>query len=281
MPWCPNCKNEYVEGIKICADCGCELVASLEKEASAVIFGDQEQMDRLLSFMKYNGLTSPRMQEDKAEQVYEIFVADGEREQARQIARVFLMQESSGQTAGQDETEEEPAETGMQESDVHSDGEQVSRGVYKDNAQKAEEFRDSGYTLLGVGIVGLAVVLLMAAGVIPFSLGGMTYLTYGVMGTMFLVFVIIGIRSMRSAKVYKKEALSESNLKEKIMSWCRDSLTAQEVDETFSGETLFEEEKYFRRTAFIKTKISRKFINIESGFLDNLIDEFYPELFEK
>jgi len=26
MPWCPKCKYEYREGIKICADCGCELV---------------------------------------------------------------------------------------------------------------------------------------------------------------------------------------------------------------------------------------------------------------
>lgn len=31
MPWCPKCKNEYVEGISICADCGAELVESLEE----------------------------------------------------------------------------------------------------------------------------------------------------------------------------------------------------------------------------------------------------------
>ena len=31
MPWCPNCKYEYKEGIKICADCGAELVDSLEE----------------------------------------------------------------------------------------------------------------------------------------------------------------------------------------------------------------------------------------------------------
>jgi len=30
MAWCPNCKNEYVEGIKTCADCGAELVESLD-----------------------------------------------------------------------------------------------------------------------------------------------------------------------------------------------------------------------------------------------------------
>ena len=31
MAWCPNCKNEYVEGITACADCGAQLVASLEE----------------------------------------------------------------------------------------------------------------------------------------------------------------------------------------------------------------------------------------------------------
>ena len=31
MPWCPNCKYEYKDGIKICADCGAELVGSLRE----------------------------------------------------------------------------------------------------------------------------------------------------------------------------------------------------------------------------------------------------------
>ena len=32
MPWCPKCKNEYVEGITTCADCGVELVDELPEE---------------------------------------------------------------------------------------------------------------------------------------------------------------------------------------------------------------------------------------------------------
>lgn len=32
MPWCPKCKLEYVEGIKVCPDCNVELVEKLNEE---------------------------------------------------------------------------------------------------------------------------------------------------------------------------------------------------------------------------------------------------------
>ncbi len=32
MPWCPNCKTEYQEGIEKCADCGSDLVDELPDE---------------------------------------------------------------------------------------------------------------------------------------------------------------------------------------------------------------------------------------------------------
>lgn len=31
MPWCPNCKYEYRDGVTVCADCGATLVATLEE----------------------------------------------------------------------------------------------------------------------------------------------------------------------------------------------------------------------------------------------------------
>lgn len=43
MPWCPNCKNEYVEGVTSCVDCNCELVDSLEEaEQVDMTFGVEE-----------------------------------------------------------------------------------------------------------------------------------------------------------------------------------------------------------------------------------------------
>ncbi len=52
MPWCPKCKNEYREGIKVCADCGVELVSEpLENAPVPLTFGDKEKMAALKSLL--------------------------------------------------------------------------------------------------------------------------------------------------------------------------------------------------------------------------------------
>ncbi len=42
MPYCPNCKIEYDEGFRVCADCGAKLSKTLPKEPpkERVAYGD-------------------------------------------------------------------------------------------------------------------------------------------------------------------------------------------------------------------------------------------------
>lgn len=47
MPWCPICKNEYREGIKLCAECQVELVDHLEDEIENARLGEHEKFARL------------------------------------------------------------------------------------------------------------------------------------------------------------------------------------------------------------------------------------------
>ena len=90
MPWCPKCKNEYVEGVKTCTDCGCELIDSLDElEKEGLIFGSEEEMEELLAFFSCNGLKSGEIRFDETEDLYELFIASEEKVRASRYLQVF------------------------------------------------------------------------------------------------------------------------------------------------------------------------------------------------
>jgi len=37
MPYCPNCKNEYIQGVAKCADCGTDLVENIPEEELSLL----------------------------------------------------------------------------------------------------------------------------------------------------------------------------------------------------------------------------------------------------
>lgn len=51
MPWCPVCKNEYGEGIKLCAECKVELVERLEDEKKSDELSEQEKIARVRAML--------------------------------------------------------------------------------------------------------------------------------------------------------------------------------------------------------------------------------------
>ena len=73
MAWCPKCKNEYREGITVCPDCGETLVSEEElTDWTSVLFGEQDEMEKLKDFLTYNGIRKSKLSFDEAEQVYEL-----------------------------------------------------------------------------------------------------------------------------------------------------------------------------------------------------------------
>lgn len=265
MPICPKCKNEYRMGVTVCSDCGCELIWEEEEKKVAVIFGEQAEMDELADFLRYSHIDGVEVRLDEADKVYEIFVPEKESRQAAKLALVYK-QERAKEIFAHDE-----------KSDSARQG---KLSVYQNSTTKAEENKSSAYMLLFVGILGMIVIALGLAGVLPIHLGSTSkYLTYGIMSALFLLFIVMGVLSMKSYHVFAKKAENENSLKNTIEKWCRDNLNAESIDEGLFEEEVSGEEKYFKRTSIMKEKIEKQFLNLDEAFLDELIDDIYNEIF--
>lgn len=159
---------------------------------------------------------------------------------------------------------------------------------YRSSEAKAEDNRTSAYTLLVVGGIGFVAILLIFFDVIPlYRNAGITkYLVCGVMGALFVLFIVFGCVSMRDSKLLLVKAKSENSLLSEITRWCRENLDGAAIDEEILDEgeqleDLTEEEKYYRRTEKIRAAIDDKFMNLDEAFVDNFVDGYYQEMYEK
>ena len=153
---------------------------------------------------------------------------------------------------------------------------------YMDSAERAEDNRSSAWTLLVIGGLGMVVMILGMFGMLPFSVSN-PYMFYGIMSALFVLFIVMGFVSMKNAKIFAKKAESENTLKDTVLKWCNENLTAQKIDSHIQDiENTAEEEVCLKRYAVMKYLINHQFMNLDQGFVDRLIDnELYDQIFEE
>ncbi|NLL79140.1 MAG: hypothetical protein GX234_05015 [Clostridiales bacterium] len=293
MPWCPKCKNEYIEGIRICADCGCELVETLDElSRSALTFGKYEEVRPIYEFLQANDFQSVSMETAKEPELYELFVGSEEQEKAVRAVGIFYQETFRRKEVCQQESFDQPEKESIsKEEGGNIEGAIPQRlsysanaGVYQKSSEKAEEFRSSAYVLLVVGILGFIGLVLLNLGLLPIRLAAFNrYLINGVMGAMFLLFLVMGVLSMRSSKLLSIKATKEDELTREILNWCRENLTAEKIEQgLFADEAeqnMDEEAKYFKRTDRMQERITAQFMNLDEAYVEQLVDDYYQEVF--
>lgn len=146
---------------------------------------------------------------------------------------------------------------------------------------KYEDMKSTAYSFMLVGAAGIILMLLMFAGVLPVQFAAYMKGIMGiVMGGMFLIFLVIGIRSYMQLGDLKVQVQKELEETEAAKNWFWEQFSAKSVDvsmEIRADEDM--QQKFFKRTQFMKQKLQEQFPGYGEPFLDYLTEQFYEELF--
>lgn len=124
MPWCPNCKAEYQEGITECSDCKVALVEDIkEAEVLEPFFQaeDKKIAEKLVKFFQYSDLNAS-YQYDEESELYVVSIPPKQVSQAKKLYQAFYFVERERYMKGEsnlfDEIKDEDAmeDSGLRDS---------------------------------------------------------------------------------------------------------------------------------------------------------------------
>lgn len=272
MPWCPNCKLEYEEGVTVCTDCSTPLVEEkpLEQFQYLASAAEESLANNLVEFLHYSHIDSAKYEWNEEEYCYTVFVLESDYKESKKLYIGFI------------EGQKELAEKDIEQLKVKEQQEQTSKlrtaasTVYVKKEDKYEDFHSSFVIFSLFGVIGLLVTLLNIAGIFHFM---NSLLQQIVLSIIFVLFIVIGISSRKRATELKKEINTEETITNQLMDWLTSHITKEWI-QSIHDPALSEEENYFKKTEQIKSWINEEFDQLEDNFLDAIIEEYYNKQFE-
>lgn len=296
MSFCPKCKLEYEDGITICKDCNCALVDSLEYDVpSMAIYYDEDEAycQNMIAYLQHQGISQVALEFSDEKQAFAIMIAPDVEQTVRKLLNTYLEQELQEETRQMRANSGDPSAAFIGEGVLDSDDDRPlpklefqkrskSSGMYYEKkADKQRDLKDSGVSLMIIGVLGDAYLIGKALGVIPFgpATTGVTSLLFNlVMGTLFTVFLVGGFLSLRSAKALQKEIpLEEQTTKELLDTF---SVLDQNELDTHYATNVDEGTLYFNRTDYLRALITKDYPDLEETFLEEMIEQLYTNIFE-
>lgn len=284
--WCPVCKNEYIEGVTTCVDCGSELVTELPEEvdpAALQVIGtvkNEEIGTKFIQFFRFSGIKTSGLIPQEEGDEFDVVVSGAELDSALQLIETFT---NAAEDVKPDYNEilpmlEERMEDIQKEEgrELLSDLRNEASTVYVNKKDKHADLKFSGYSFLVFGILGYAFVVSNIMGIITLF----NTFSICVLGVVFTAFLVFGILSLRKAHSLRGIISEEENHLEKVQDYMNEHFTEDYIS-SYINDTLSEEENFFHVTEILKNELVEQFPLFSKGYMDQLVDECYDDYCEK
>ncbi|BCJ95001.1 hypothetical protein acsn021_25700 [Anaerocolumna cellulosilytica] len=305
MPWCPKCKQEYVEGIVTCADCKTDLVENLTEDTERITFLETEKelfAKKFSEFLEYSKIVNVEYHYEETLKNWIIVIDEKDKKQVDKLYKAFYSVEADSVLSTKDTTSEVPTfhttQDEMNEADISKDAEDYQeipeyRSMFEEEelqdyldsknpkpkvsatyVKKEEQYKDlksSADTFLIVSLVGIVVLILNIVGILNFFAGTISYL---VMSGLFIAFLVIAFATYKKAKEVKTQIAGENDTTKAINEWLFSNITLEYLDSLVNPNES-KEIQFFHKIEKIKELVERNFGELDDSYLDQLAEEFY------
>lgn len=290
MPWCPKCRNEYVEGMTVCAECGVDLVDELPEEidenspVKLCHAADETIGGKFILYLNTQGITTaglmPIQEDDETyEDGFYVVVAGPEYaaksadfegyDETREITEEQILSLMPDLDEKLEELKEEEANKMLSELRTESSS------VYVKKKDKYADLKFSGISFVVFAILGFGLLALNVFGYINmFNKFSMLIMT-----AVFVIFLLVGITSLLRAKKMKGIVSQEEKVSDDVMDWIEEHITDEYI-ETQLDPNKSEEDNYFELHAALCRRVAEQFPLFNPDYIDQLIDDRYNEFCE-
>lgn len=146
MPWCPNCKAEYIDGITICKDCGTELVNDEEKENPIIVFSETDKekfAEKFVQFLQYSDIDQVSYEFDEEKEKWVVLIPETSRKKVQKLYNAFYTVESEKSLTDIKLTNNEEAQAEETEEEWYSDEKELEESVDSEDDGSENAYYDS------------------------------------------------------------------------------------------------------------------------------------------
>lgn len=290
MPWCPKCRNEYVEGVTTCIDCGVELVDELPEETnpeapvSLYQIKDEQTGDKFVAFLRYGGLQTAGLLPEE-DGTYQLVVAEFEREAAEKMFAEISSGSGDEPELSMDEQDVSDLLAAIEKQLDELEAEEASAmfselrteasSVYVKKKDKYTDLKFSGISFIVFGILGFGLLALNVLDIINLFNKFSTL----IMALVFVIFIGVGVTSLLRARRLKNIVSEEEKTTDRVLDWVDKNITDERIAALFDAE-LSEEDNYFQVHSELCRIVSEEFPLFSKSYIDQLMDERYNDYCE-